>query len=120
MQGTSAKGSKKQRQRPSAPSISDFKLEKRWSVTGGSDRRGRLMDGPAQVIDGQKEPAVRRGKLRRNRVNIGFCLPSLCIVIPDERLRVAGWGCVEFALPLTALECTACTFSAFYSSRGTR
>lgn len=31
----------------SAPSISDFKLEKRFCVTRGSDRRGYLMNGPS-------------------------------------------------------------------------
>lgn len=31
----------------SAPSISDFKLEKRLCVTGGLDRRGHLMNGPS-------------------------------------------------------------------------
>lgn len=52
----------------SAPSISDFKLEKRLCVTKGPDRRGHLMNGDVLVIDGQ-EGAVRE-KVMPYHVNI--------------------------------------------------
>lgn len=52
----------------SAPSISDFKLEKRFCVTRGSGPSGLLDEWAILVIDGQG--GVVRGKVMSHHVNI--------------------------------------------------
>lgn len=88
----------------SAPSISDFKLEKRFCVTGGPDRWGYLMNGPSWWLMVKGEQSG--GKLCHTMSISG------CLLLMHSDLR--GEKCGLTTLDMTILLFVGCELTSLW------